>query len=551
MAPKFPVKFTIFFLLFSICLSTLPVQVLAESATTHEQVIKFYLDPALVPDLNFARTVLPRYVEDMNLVLSKNTNRRLVFDPETGIILTSVKPHSDSAKPPLPTEDFEIWAHVTYTSNAVSYGGYAGMDRSGAGVLAGLKWTRLYDPDNLETGLVTDYTIQLDHMLHELAHVFGAGIGEYYSLTSITDTTAISPLLDIRLSDPGDSYWSDKPDFMADPLLRFTNASSRADYLARVQYSTLTAAVINGPYRNGIPSLEYYTIQVLDDNGNPVSGANVKVWNVRGYAPYQSELLFDTFSDENGEVSLPWGGSGSAHTAANFLRLIKVYKDGRSIVKPRYLSIFEMDSAMLVSQVSSVTLTLSPGLPEVATFASAGKHDGWILESSQNSQKGASLNYESGSFLLGDDVSNRQYRSILSFNTEPLPDNAIITKVSIKILKQGSTGVDPFTTHGGLQVHVRQGYFSTKASLQRADFQAASSQSEVASLTAPPADNWYEFELDAQTYLFINLTGNSQLRLQFDLGDDSDRKADFIKFFSGNATDPTKRPQLIIEYYLP
>jgi hypothetical protein len=501
--------------------------------------------------MNFARAVLPKYVADMNLILSKNTDRRLIFDPESSIILTSTKPQTDNAISPLPNSDFEVWAHAVFTNNTISFGGYVGMDISGAGVLAGLKWTRLYDPDNLTANQVMDYTIQLDHMLHELAHVFGAGIGEYYSLASIADTTSIYPLLNIRLSDPVDSYWTNKLDFMTDPLLRFTRTSTRTEYLSSVQYSNLTAAVINGIYRNGMPSFNYYTIQVMDGSGVPVVGANVKVWNIRGYSPNQSELLFDRFSDENGEVTLPWGGNGPAHNSANFLRLIKVYKDGRSIVQPYYFSIFEADATMLVSQESSITLTLGPEPPKVKTFTSTGKNDGWVLESAQNSQKGESLNIKAGTFLLGDDMDNRQYRSILSFNTDSLPDNAIVTRVNLKILKQAVVGVDPFSTHSSLQVHIRRGYFGTKAVLQRADFQAAPSQSDVGSFTTQPTDNWYSVELDAQAYAFINLTGNSQFRLQFELWNDGNGEADYIKFFSGNATNLARRPQLVIEYYLP
>src|SRR6185503_13107869 len=186
MALKFTSKIILFSLALAICISSLSVKpAFADSSVVQEQVLKFYLDPALVPDLNFAKAVLPKYVADMNAILSKNTSRRLVFDPETGIVLTSTKPQTDSATLPLPTQGFEIWAYAVKTSNTMSYGGYAGMDKSGAGVLAGLKWTRLYDPDTLTAGAVADYTIQLDHMLHELAHVFGAGIGEYYSLMSI------------------------------------------------------------------------------------------------------------------------------------------------------------------------------------------------------------------------------------------------------------------------------------------------------------------------------------------------------------------------------
>ncbi len=288
-----------------------------------------------MPDIDFARAVLPKYVADMNTVLAKNTRRRLVFDPATGVISTATQPQTNSAPSPLPTEGFEIWAHVTKSNYVASYGGYAGMDKSGAGVLAGLYWLRIYDPDQLAPGDVLDYTIQLDHMLHEMAHVFGAGLGEYYSLATVTDATQVAPLLNINVMNPADAYWSDKPDFMADPLLRLTHAATRLQYLSQVQYSALTAAVINGDYRNGIPSFTQYTVQVLDHNGRPVPAANVKVWSVVARAPNSSTLSFDGQTDANGQVLLDWGGVGYPHNQSNLLRLIKVYDaDGSPIAQP-------------------------------------------------------------------------------------------------------------------------------------------------------------------------------------------------------------------------
>jgi hypothetical protein len=232
------------------------------------------------------------------------------------------------------------------------------------------------------------------------------------------------------------------------------------------------------------------------------------------------------------------------------LRLIKAYKDGPSIAQPRYFSIFDVDSAMLVSQQSAITVTLVPPLPKVAAFISTGKNDGWVLESARGSQKGGSLNSDARVFLLGDNTANRQYRSILSFNTASLPENAVITKVTLKILKQSGTGMDPFTTHGNLQVDTPQGLFGAKLGLQKVDFQAPASQTNVVTNTTQTEDGWYSVELNDQAFVSINLVGTSQFRLQFELASNGDGIADAIKFYSGNAAANT-RPMLIIEYHVP
>lgn len=321
MAP-FSVRVRLFVLTLILCLALIPARTAAalpsqDQDLIKEHVIKFYLDPALVPDMHYAQAALTKYVEDMNFILQKNTDRQLVFDPQSGILLVSGPPHSDSARPPLPVDGFEIWAHAVHTSYSLSYGGYGGIDETGAGVLAGLKWTQIYDPDQLEPSQVKDYWTQIHNMLHELAHVFGAGYGEYYGLLTIQDTTATAPLLNINAYDQNDPFWSDKPDSKTDPLLwnpvqvgLLGTLPSRQALLDFVQYSRLTAAIVNGDYRNAAPTvdLSQISIRVVDENGTPLDSANLKVWSVAGGYPYSSKLLAGGYTDVAGEFTFAWGG---------------------------------------------------------------------------------------------------------------------------------------------------------------------------------------------------------------------------------------------------
>jgi hypothetical protein len=247
---------------------------------------------------------------------------------------------------------------------------------SGAGVLAGLKWTRLYDPDEITPTELTDYWTQTNNMLHELAHVFGAGIGEYYKLSSIQDATDVSPFLDINVLDPNDSFWSDKPDFMADPLLRnaaqIEGNSSREALLTFVKYSDLTATLISGNYRNTAPmiDLQHITVSVVTDSGAPLSDANIKIWSVVGNAPYQAQLMVDALTDSNGQASFAWSeGSINPHNNYDFLRLIKVYKDGY-IASAKYISIFDADIVKLIggSNLFNILIPLNTaGAPPILT----------------------------------------------------------------------------------------------------------------------------------------------------------------------------------------
>jgi hypothetical protein len=385
MAPQRFSKVIMFVLAFVLLFAGLPAPALAAPAdelSVKVHPFQFYFDPSLVTDIDFAQAVLPKYVADMNRVLAKNTSRQLSFDPANGIIITNIQPHSNSASQPLPTNNFEIWAYAVKSAYGVSYGGYMGVDQSGAGVLAGLKWSKLYDPDRLQPDEIADYWTQINNMLHELAHVFGAGIGEYYSLANIRDTTGISPLLNIELNDIEDAFWKDKSDFRTDPLLQ--NAartsepfSSREALLDFVQYSNLTAALVSGDYRNAAPTVDLsnLSIHVVDSNGIPIEAANVKVWSIVANAPYQSQLIVDTFTNEQGQITFSWGGSTNPHNIYDLLRLIKIYKDGY-VAAAKYISIFDTDIEKLVNNNDQFDIMVTLNKPVTSTFEDISISDG-------------------------------------------------------------------------------------------------------------------------------------------------------------------------------
>jgi CSLREA domain-containing protein len=184
------------------------------------------------------------------------------------------------------------------------------------------------------------------------------------------------------------------------------------------------------------------------------------------------------------------------------------------------------------------------------TLLSIGTNDGWILESTETSGVGGTMNVNGQAIVLGDDVADKQYRSILHFNTASLPDDAVITKVTLKIKKKAIVGTDPFTTHQYIKVDIRNSGFSNNTALQLTDFQAAASKNWIGTIKNTPVDNWYSVYLNSLAYPYVNLSGGTQFRLYFRMDDDNDNLADYIQFFSGNAS-AADRPQLIVEYYVP
>ncbi len=214
----------------------------------------------------------------------------------------------------------------------------------------------------------------------------------------------------------------------------------------------------------------------------------------------------------------------------------------------------------VTASITDMALNPISGLPHIGdqaynvkrtmVFRSAGALDGWVLESSENSSAGGSKDSTATNFYLGDDAADKQYRSILSFDTSGLPDSAAVTKVTLKIKLQGTTGTTPYDTHGTLLVDVYKGAFSGSNALQILDFNAAASKNNVGSLPRTPVAGWHTKAWGSGILPYINLGGITQLRLRFQEGDNDDMSADYLRFYSGNAAI-TSRPQLIVEFVIP
>jgi hypothetical protein len=198
-----------------------------------------------------------------------------------------------------------------------------------------------------------------------------------------------------------------------------------------------------------------------------------------------------------------------------------------------------------VAKISTRTL-------KTLKFFSTGTQDGWLLESGENTLKGGMMDVAGTTLRLGDDAARKQYRSLLSFSTSILPDNALIMKVTLKLRRQGITGGgNPVTTFKGFMVDIRKGPFGTSA-LQLTDWQAAPSKAFGPFNTAV-VGGWYSIDLTAAKAYINKLStynGLTQIRLRLKLEDNNDTIANYLSLYSGDA-GATSRPQLIIEYYVP
>jgi hypothetical protein len=196
-------------------------------------------------------------------------------------------------------------------------------------------------------------------------------------------------------------------------------------------------------------------------------------------------------------------------------------------------------------QTASMSFDVREGF--VARFTSSGPYDGWVLEKSENSSVGGSINAGYAVVKVGDDPYKRQYRTILSFNTAAIPDGALIHSATLKLRHKGLVGANPFATHGNLLVDVTKGAFSNGNALQKLDFQAAATMLEAGTIDKTPVSTWYSGTFPGSV---VNSTGVTQVRLRFAADDNNDRKANTLLLFSGNAP-AASRPVLEVLYFVP
>jgi hypothetical protein len=189
----------------------------------------------------------------------------------------------------------------------------------------------------------------------------------------------------------------------------------------------------------------------------------------------------------------------------------------------------------------------------IVTFTSGGVQDGWVLESGETTNAGGSLSATSNTtsaLRLGDNNQDRQYRTVVSFDTSSIPDGATIVSVTLRLLRGSLTGTNPFTTHGTCWVDVQNGSgFSGSTTLQNGDFQAAATAVHAATLSnAASNGTWSTGNLNAAGLAAVNKTGTTQLRVSFNLDDNDDTGNDYLGYYSGEYATAANRPQLVVTW---
>jgi hypothetical protein len=190
--------------------------------------------------------------------------------------------------------------------------------------------------------------------------------------------------------------------------------------------------------------------------------------------------------------------------------------------------------------------------PTQVTFTSAAAQDGWILESTETSNAGGTLDgtaTTTSALRVGDNNQDRQYKAVVSFDTSSIPDGATILSATLRLRRGTLSGTSPFSTHGTCWVDVQTGGLSGSTTLQTGDFQAVATAVQSASLTNAASNGaWSEGSLNAAGLAALDKTGTTQLRVYFNLDDNDDTGNDYLGYYSGDNTTAANRPQLVVTY---
>ncbi len=185
-------------------------------------------------------------------------------------------------------------------------------------------------------------------------------------------------------------------------------------------------------------------------------------------------------------------------------------------------------------------------------FISVAAHDGWILESVAGSGVGGTIDASATStagLRAGDKDNNRQYKSILSFDTSSLGSNASILSATLKLKRGTVAGANPFLTFGACRVDVKTGGFGGANALAAGDFEAAASYTQAATLSnAPNNGDISTATLSIPALAHINKTGQTQFRIYFATATDNDNADDYIGWYAADNGTASNRPVLEIVY---
>jgi hypothetical protein len=336
--------------------------------TIRTHLVTFWIDPQVKLPEN-PLPCLRGLVFDVNEVFVKNTNRRFFLDENDPYRIVS-DPWQRPGGPLSKGDEWRVTVCIDY--DPVSGHGWPKVLEDGsAGVM--MKAPALYHP----LGAPNDHDDhdrdrQIHCIVHEIGHHCWVGIGEYYKLARVDDSTGVYPHIPIDCYDPNCPYWSTRKDFLEDPMLLFK---------PRGKFSELSAKIINGDFRLGGTAVSVelnVLLEIKNQSREPVSGARVRVFHQDHSSP-DSALILEQVTGEFGWVMFRWSANESV-AYSQTVRLVKVEAPG---MKPAalWLSTYDLQASFFNNTAKSAfvvemePLDGAPAIPtEIVLKMSKPKH---------------------------------------------------------------------------------------------------------------------------------------------------------------------------------
>ncbi|MFU7591907.1 PHB depolymerase family esterase [Priestia sp. RMT2NF4] len=211
------------------------------------------------------------------------------------------------------------------------------------------------------------------------------------------------------------------------------------------------------------------------------------------------------------------------------------YSEPISINSSKTIKFFSVDAAGNQEGVKTEVYQISGTSEKSSVFSSLAAEDGFIGNLSADGMS-SSIHKIGDKGMYNTDT----YRTILSFDTSSLPDDASITDVSLKIYRKSSTG-----NISSLKGDIKSGVFGTSSTLEQIDYQASPSISAAFQMSVPSLDNGYTtIQLPSSLLGYMNRNGKTQFRLSS--SGSADFLSDVVEIYGGD--NPAYAPTLTVSY---
>jgi len=200
-------------------------------------------------------------------------------------------------------------------------------------------------------------------------------------------------------------------------------------------------------------------------------------------------------------------------------------------------------------------ISIAPPAEAWNNFRSIGSEDGRVWDGGDAGSWRAGVDsddYTIHALRVGDYYTfNESFRTILSFDTSFIPDDARIISTTLELTRTTVNGQNPFDWAGDCLIDIASPYFGSEPNLVVEDWDAGAGAVAVASFLEDPGEysSMVSTKFDIEGRMNINKYGTTQLRVYFTIPTNGDNISDEMRFYSGDwRYEESVRPKLTVRY---